>query len=474
MTGSGSLLSSSESDSYNLRHGSWKSVDDTSPGLSRVCTNHSNTSPVLRQHGNQLVSQPLDSANSTYFSLTPASTNISSRSSQKDFLDPTSGSFIAPGAFDLNNTSRSSRHNSDEENRYAARKMAFEGSDAGLPMQSGRPTLNTNISGYNSSVASRSGSQPPSRSDVEHSSRRQSDMQNNQHSRFPTSVSSSYRPSLSAQAPSYTMPSQQQRSAEQLSQTHLSQLLGDFGNLNVGRENQNPYTTYREAPYTNSSSFGNGFPQELMANGNEVWNREDNGYQGQQAQFSPTGSASGSLPSNQNSHRAMPFVSQYAHSPSNSDARASHHSPYYSTAGTPPTYQQRGPSRGGYHGGLPTGQAALLDHKLRGLQQEQQAYMVPPNQMRYRNQYPHQNPYDFPPQNNLRLNQINQYYPMPPNANLLTGPQIPRGPARDHDQAQAVRSPLLEEFRNNSKTNKRYELKVGALSMLHCNTTLTC
>ena len=47
---------------------------------------------------------------------------------------------------------RSSRHNSDEESRYNARKLAFEGNDAGLTMQSGRPPLNNNVSGYNSSA----------------------------------------------------------------------------------------------------------------------------------------------------------------------------------------------------------------------------------------------------------------------------------------------------------------------------------
>ncbi|KAK4690769.1 mRNA-binding protein PUF3, partial [Lecanoromycetidae sp. Uapishka_2] len=255
------------------------------------------------------------------------------------------------------------------------------------------------------------------------------------------------------------MPAQQQRSTEQLSQTQLNQLLGEFGNLNVGRENQNSNTTYREAPYTTSSGFGNGYSQDLMANGGEVWNREENGYQAQQAQFSPTVSAAGSLISSQTSHRPMPFASQYATSSNNSEARASRHSPYNSSSGTPPTYQQRGSSRSGNNAGVPPTQAALLDYRLRGLQQEQQAYMMPPNHPRYRNQYHQQNPYDFQPQRNVHPNQINQYYQMPPNPSLLTGPQIPRGPPRDHDLAQPVRSPLLEEFRNNSKTNKRYELK---------------
>ena len=470
ITGSGSLLSSSESDSYNLRHGSWASVDETSPNLSRVHTNHSGTSPVRRQHSNQLVPQALvepNSANSTYFSLTPASTTISSRSSQKNFLDPTSGSFVASGAFESNNMTRSSRHNSDEESRYNARKLAFEGNDAGLTMQSGRPPLNNNVSGYNSSAASRSGSLPPSRSDGGHGSRHPGETTNTQHSRFPTSTGSAYRPNLSAHAQPYMMPSagsQGQKFAEQLTPMQLNQLLGDMGNLNVGKENQNPtYAANRDQSYGNSSNFMNGYPQELLGNTNEVWNREDNANQGQQPSFSPTDSGTWSLVSNPNNHRGVPYAGHYSHSPSNSDARLSHYSPYYSTAGTPPIYQ-RVPSRAGYNGGASTGQAALLERRLRGLQQEQQGYMIPtPNQMPFRNQFPQPNSYDFHPQHTPRPNTLNSYYPVPPAPNVLPPSQIPKGPARDHDLAQPVRSPLLEEFRNNSKTNKRYELKVSPM-----------
>ena len=471
ITGSRSLLSSSESDGYNLRHGSWQSIEDSSPNLSRVHTNRSNTSPVRRQHSNQLAPQTFaesNPANSTYFSLTPASTSISSRSSQKNFLDPTSGSFVSSGAFESNNVPRSSRHNSDEESRYNARKLAFEGNDAGLAMRSGRPSMNNNVSGYNSSAASRSGSLPPSRSDGGYPSRLPGDTTNSQHSRFPTSTSSSYRPNLSAQAQPYMMPptgSQGQKFAEQLSPMQLGQILGDMGNLNIGKENQNPnYAMNRDHPYGSSSNFSNGYPQEHFGNTNEVWNREDNANQGQQPSFSPTDSGTWSLVSNPNNQRGMPYPGHYSHSPSNSEARFSHHSPYYSTAGTPPTYQ-RVPSRAGFSGGASTGQAAMLERRLRGLQQEQQGYMMPtPNQMPFRNQFPQPNTYDFHPQHTLRPNTLNSYYPTPPTPSLLLPSQIPRGPARDHDLAQPVRSALLEEFRNNSKTNKRYELKVSRTS----------
>ena len=108
-------------------------------------------------------------------------------------------------------------------------------------------------------------------------------------------------------------------------------------------------------------------------------------------------------------------------------------------------------------------QAALLDHKLRGLQQEQQGYTASqPNPFHCRPPFTHA--YDFHPQNALRMNPLAPYYPMTPAPNLINAPPIPRGPAREQDPGQHLRSPLLEEFRNNSKTNKRYELKVSGRS----------
>lgn len=470
ITGSGSLLPSSESDGFNLRHGSWKSVDDPSPSLSRVHTNGSSSSQMHRQNSNQLIPHAFNesnSANSTYFSVTPASTSISSRSSQKNFLDPTSGSFVA-GAFDANSLNRASRHNSDEENRFAARKKAFEGTDAGLSMQSVRPSFNNNsnnnnntVSGCNSSsAASRSGSMPPSRGEVETSTRFPGD--NLQYARF--NASASHRPNLSAQAPSYIMPARPSGSKypDRISPSQLNELLGDFGNLNVGKENQeNSYTPQSEISYGMSSNYGNGYPQEYISNGNEGWDREDNGYQARQGQFSPTGSVSTSLSSQQGARRGIGLGTQYSHPSNGSDARPSH-SPYFPNTGTPPTYQQRAPSRGGFSNGtLLTGQAAILERRLRGLQQEQQAYMMPRGpQVHFSNQFTQPSTYDFHPQPNMRLH---PYYTMPPIPQHLAVPHIPRGPARDNDAVQPVRSALLEEFRNNNKTNKRYELKVQCL-----------
>ena len=458
ITGSGSLLPSSESDGLNLRHGTWRSIDETSPSLSRVSTKTSVTSPLHRQNSSQLMPPSFNessAADSTYFPVNPGSTNITSRSSQKNFLGSVSGNFVSH-TFDPNKLNRTSRQNSDEEDRFAARKLAFDGNSTGLGPQSARQSFNnTNASGYNSSVASRSGSVPRSRGDVDPSSRYLSESQVSQCSRHNTSTAQ--RPNLSAQAPSYTMPTRPsgQNYGDQLSPSQMNRLLGDFGNLNVGRDNTRPPEAgYNGATYSTTS-------QAFVPNDNGAFHKEVNSHHIQQDQFSSTASGAASLRSQSNTRRGNGYGALYPASPSISDARPSHTSPYYSTAATPPTFQQGTPSRVDITNPYITGQTALLDHKLRGLQQEQQAYTLSrTTPMQFSHQLPHPSAYDFHPQPGMRMNPLSAYYQMPPIPQHMSH-HIPRGPASDHATIQPVRSALLEEFRNNSKTNKRYELKVS-------------
>lgn len=443
-------------------------MDDISPSLSRAHTNRSGTSPVRCQNSNQLIPQAFVESNPAASSYFPGSANISSRSSQKNYLDATSGNFVASGSFEQSSVTPSSRHNSDGRNQFVARKRAFEGNETEFSMPTGRPSFNSGVSGYNSSVASRSGSQPPSRSEVEYSCRDRSDVSNIHYSRFNTSTAASnpHRPHLSAEAPPYVIPagSSNQRFEAQLSSPQLDHLVGDIGKFSIGKENQqSAYAAQRETSYGSATQFLNGYSQDAVPNGSDVWNTEESGYHGRPDQFLSTGSGSESLMSRSNSNRAIAFGNQYSHSPSNSDARNNHGSPYYSAAETPPLFQQRGPSRSGYNTNAPAGQVAMLDRRLRGLQQEQQGYVVTLSnvmQMQFRNQFTHSSPYDFQPQHNLRTSQPQPYYQIRPTPNLLALPHVPRGPASDHD---LERSPLLIEFREKytSPNNRIKELKVS-------------
>ena len=479
ITGSGSLLPSSESDHWTGRHTtSWKSIDNTSPGLSSVHTNHPGNSPTRRQPSNQLIPQSLaevGSGNSSYFSI-PTPTAISqgfpSKVVQKNFLDPTSGSFQTSSVFDSTALGRSSRHNSEEANRRPTKPLSIANNENTRPsLHPDRSNLYNTVPGYNSSAASRSGSLPPSRNGVGQASRFDEDLPNPQYSQFGPTSTTLHRPHMSSHSASYSMHNNQhgQKYGEQPSPTQLGILTEDFGRINVGRGNPDAnYAMAKESVYSGHNPLAYEYVQRSAANNaNDVWNQEDNAYQESLDSFGSDVVPAGSLVQH-NQYRGMPSGTHYSHSPSNSDARRSQHSPYYPSGETPPSgHQHRTPSRGSLNGNFPTSQAALLDHKLRGVQQEQQGYAASqPNPFQYRAPFNHT--YDYHPQNALRMNNpLTPYYPLAHGPNIINGPAIPRGPAREQDPSQHLRSPLLEEFRNNSKTNKRYELKVKPKSRWH-------
>ena len=475
ITGSGSLLPSSESDNWAGRQTTrWKSIDNTSPALSGVHTNHSGNSPMRRQPSNQLIPQPAaeaGSVNSSYFSIptaTAMSQEFASKVVQKNFLDPTSGSFQTSSVLDLTALDRSSRHNSDEGNGRPTKPMLMGNTEnVRSSLHPDRQSFYSSVSGYNSSAASRSGSLPPSRNGAGQSSRFDEDLPNPQYSQFGPMSTTSHRPHVSSHSASYSMRSNQhgQKYGDQPSPTQLGILTEDFGKISVGRGNNDTnHAVAKESIYAGQNPLAYEYARRSGANNvSDAWGQEDNAYQDSIDSFAPEAITAGSLVQH-SQYRSIPSGVHYSHSPSNSDARRSQSSPYYPTGETPPSgYQHRAPSRGSLNGNLPTSQAALLDHKLRGLQQEQQGYAASqPNPFHYRP--PFANAYDFHPQTALRMNPLAPYYSLPAAPNLINGPPIPRGPARERDPGQHLRSPLLEEFRNNSKTNKRYELKVSLKS----------
>lgn len=467
--GSGSLLHSSESDSWSGHHASqWKPVDNTSPTLSSAHTNRS-TSPMRRQSSNQL--RPPSFAESipgtAPFFINPGPTvqGIPSKSARKPFPDPTSGSFVAANPFDQAPLDRS-RHNSDENSRYPTKALNLGDGDVGIKMQSGRQALQ-NISGYNSGAGSRSGSLPPSRNGGADPSRFSDDAVNNTYSHLGASASTSLqRQNLSAHAPTHaprTGP-YPPRMASQSNSTQASVLVGELHQMNLGRETQSLYFAPQKEgsnPNHMHGNFVHDYSHQLMTNDPaDAWGGEENGYQASHDGFAPDSIIlpPGGLLPHSSPYRGIPFGT-YPHSPSHSDPRRSQHSPFYSTGETPPSgIQPRAPKAGGHVNGVPNGQAALLDRKLRGLQQEQQAHPSQPNPLQFRPPYAPSYEYHH---HTLRMNPLAPFYHMPAVPSLLTPPAIPRGPAREHDAGQHVRSALLEEFRTSGKTNKRYELKVN-------------
>ncbi|KAL8728588.1 MAG: hypothetical protein Q9166_005321 [cf. Caloplaca sp. 2 TL-2023] len=466
LTGSGSLLSTSESDSWSGRsRPQWPSVDNTSPGLSSTSTRRSGTSPMRRQNSSQQASQPFAdlSSNPPYLSFTPASSsNVPPRTSQHHLGDPNASVFMPGRAFEMNGAQRSSRHNSNEDDRYAARPLVFGGSDAVLAMQPLGQNSREDTSGFNSSVASRSGSLPPSRNGVDPLSQFDEGSQN---STYPHVNGSSiggngYRSKLSAQALAFPRnPSEHnQRFGDLPSSANINNITSELGMMGIGKENQNPQNSY--GPQLGSTFHGQGLlpyqllPQNDASGTNAPWDAEDDGY----PEFQNPYAQNTMMPPTHGQYRTAAFRPSYPQSPSSNDTRRNQQTSYGSSDGTSLySVQSPAPSRGSSSGNVPAGQALVLDRKLRGLQEQQQGFMPPhPSSLQFRSPFP--SPYDFHPQNALRMNSLNPYYPVPPMANLLP-PVIPRGPAKDQDTSHSTRSACLEEFRTNSKTNKRYDLK---------------
>ncbi|KAI4261283.1 MAG: hypothetical protein L6R42_003512 [Xanthoria sp. 1 TBL-2021] len=465
LTGSGSLLSTSESDGWSGRSRSqWASVDDTSPGLSSTTTRRSGTSPMRRQDSNQQVPQSypdLMSNNSSNF-LIPGSTQLSTKTSQYYSGDPNTTAFIPNRTFEMNPVHRSSRHNSDEDDRYVARSMGFGSTDASLAVQPHRQSSRDDASGFGSSVASRSGSLPPSRNGVDPSQFDEgAQIPSYPHVNGSSTAGNPYRSNSSAQAFAFARNSSNhtQRFGELSNAADINNMTGDLTMMALGKEQQNSQAGY--GLQTGSTYPGQGLlPYQLLQQNDSsstgaAWEFDENAYPELQNPYAQNTMMS--LPQH-GQYRNPAFRSPYPHSPTSNDGRRNQQSSYGSTdVASSYALQSRAPSRGTLSGNVAAGQTLALDRKLRGLQQEQQGLMPPhPNSMQFRP--PFANPYDFHTQNALRMNPLHSYYAVPPMANLL--PQvIPRGPAKDQDTAHSTRSACLEEFRSNSKTNKRYELK---------------
>ncbi|KAJ5674740.1 uncharacterized protein N7477_004674 [Penicillium maclennaniae] len=100
-------------------------------------------------------------------------------------------------------------------------------------------------------------------------------------------------------------------------------------------------------------------------------------------------------------------------------------------------------------GRMSENQAAAFERRLRNFQEQD---FVQPQRM----QMPQS--YDYQGYQQARMSALQGFYPMALSGGLGAAALVGR-PHREHDPTQVVRSPLLEEFRANSKGNKRYELK---------------
>ena len=448
-SGSGGLAASSEPDPWNARpNGPWN-PDTTSPTLQ---SSHSgSTSPSAVRGSISSDGRGLLEVQNSYAQPRQAigqGTNFG-RSQPKSSLDPSSG------PFKFNKPSFG--YNDDKENStpFSTNADAYNIDISSRPFRADQMgSQNLPFLGIGSSV-SRDGSMPPSRA---------SDSGLNGNGLIFGNGNSSYgsightpNSSIHSSHPSYSGPSgslhqangsryndlNSQTEAELREKFAGLRFDGDVDSTSAG-SHMNNSTSYSQnnSNYAQNSyqlSGGAGMWNEVSSTQKSIGNVEnysnqpfaDQGYYSKVPRFGDRGSVS----------------------PAGSDYRRGLNSPkYYSATGTPPLGSDqiyRPGSRGPRVQQGPT----ELDRRLQNIHFAQQAYM---SYGQFQGQYP-PHLYDYPPQN-FRPGGVAYGYQMPM-PSYPPAQAIPTRPAKDQDIGLGVRSLLLEEFRSNSKSNKRYELK---------------
>ena len=429
-------------------------MNNISPGLANARNGHPSTSPVRHRATGQHAR-----SSSPFFAASQPSAigqGVSNKSSTTthSFLDPTSGSFKSSGIFDSYVNRNSLRHNSDELARRPVDPAAFGTNDLGLSnyTAAGRSVSNASVgfSGYNSSSASRSGSLPPSRHGADHSSQFGGEhLSNLQSMQFGASDGFSHRPNQLSRNSTYSNTGAG-KYTEHSSSAQYSDLALNFGKIDLGRDPQDSLGPYHDYSH-----------QTGLAGGSTNYGSSVNGLRGASLAFDPDTRPGTSLAPPFNNYRAQ-LGERNSYSPNGSDFRRSHDSPIYSNGSTPPLLDhQRAPSNASLRNNVGGSQAALLERRLRGLQQEQQSYL-PQNPLQYRTPFTH--PCDYSPQSMLRMNPSASYYAIPPLPSNLqsfaANRAVSQTPTIESSAGESLRSTLLEEFRSNNKGTKRYELKV--------------
>ena len=463
-TGSSSLLSSSELDSTGRGNTTWMSREDAAE-YSLLNATRPGSSPNRRQ--SSAIYTPTDMSDTdptdAIFPFNQPTSSLATRTSQKISLDPTSRDFIVSHAT-RSGQYQNSRNNSEEDSVYDPRRTILSRVDSGLS-PTDRAQRSQGQPEYNSRGGSRNGSLPPSRGDVDPSPHGQGDAQNSYSNRYGANLSAQ-RLNGSSNTPAFTMQSgsSTQMLRPQQSSSRLEILSTQLDDLSFENHKRPSYPSSQHSPNSITGNFPNlRAPSGAGASLNQ-WSHKD--YLHTADQLSPTSSASGFPPPT--SFRPG-LDGQFSQSPGDSDSRISHQSPYHSSAATPPILHPNAIPRGSHsnHSGQNMPQPSMINARLRGLQQQQQqqqqqqSYQVQQNPLPFRN--PVNLPFDVGSQQSFPLNPLAPYYPMQPAPHVLASTQVLRGPARDQDPAGRLRSPLLEDFRNNSKTNKRFDLKVHTL-----------
>ncbi|GFF59833.1 pumilio homolog 2 [Aspergillus lentulus] len=434
-SGSGSLLPSSESDGWSSRPNlPWNTVNTTSASLSRGQNNGMTASPISTRPNDRsapALSETADS--SSYFSI-PRSSGIGSSAgggNHKTYLNAgTDG--ISPSGDGLSFGNFGGLRSGD--GRRHPNSSAFGGSPVGtgFPMKQGFTTLDTTRPDEVTGSLTMSSlpqtlpdtmSQPLARNGFAHASHNSASV-------------TSQRPTH-ASHPSFHSESQGFEGRFGGSTMDLSAGINKL-QLNEGGFSGHPAS---RPPYLSHSSYDGSLQRfKYQSTADESSYEAVGGYAGDGLPELPLGH-----------HAGRSRLGEGSLSPTD---LARMESNFYSAldAGAVPGSHYRN----GSASRLSENQALALERKLRAMQHDQDLAHGAASSLQ---RIPYNAPaYDLAGYQAARLNALSGFYPVAQLGGLGSAGIIPRG-HRDQDPAQVVRSPLLEEFRANSKGNKRYELK---------------
>jgi mRNA-binding protein PUF3 len=425
-TGSGALAASSEADTWVSRNGPWH-VDTTSPTLSAS----GSTSPI-RHRGNGPLMLSESQKTSPYMTTSrPAigqGPGITNRSQVKSSLDPASGSFKypfhKPGSFSFPDDKENSREISGLEHYGGHRGAGATPRDNSQPPSRSSETAPTSSNG---SFFANGGYNPSFGHTPNNSIHIQRSFAQGRNSSFLTD------------GRSFT---------DMTDQTQEAEL--NFRELQL--QDKDAYSSNAEQSYPSPGAYSNYSPKHAQLNGAlAMWNSGIGATSKGASSYSSEGYADVPFSDQLNPSKVSRAGDHGSISPSNG-FRLPTSPKYHSTVGMAPLELESA-----YVRGLRPQSAADLERSFQRLQfAHSQSYFPPP--LAYNGQYP-AHTYDYSQNFRPTAQPYGYQIPIPPYTAALGAP---RGPARDQDVGHGVRSALLEEFRSNSKSNKRYELKVSA------------
>ena len=420
-TGSGALAASSEADTWGSRPNVWNAPDTTSPTLQ---SSHSGSTSPSHTRGSipNISSQTLIDIQIPYQQTrsTIGQSAGLNRAQVKSSLDPSSGSFYVRkpsfGYQDNDKDNGAFHQNGDSYDVEVPRFLGL-GSTSRDPSM---PPSRTSESGLNGNNRGFTNGHPSFGSIGGHT---------------PANSIHSKRQSVSEAAGQFS-----NGSRFEMNQSEAA-LNEKFAQFNLSREsNNNSQNTYLQG--MSHSPNNPNFPQSYsQASG---WN--DGPKFNNQEQYSHQPFADQGYFNN----KGQRFNDGGSASPAGSDHRRGLNSPkYYGANGTPPSGSDQVFRPGS---GQRVPQGSELDRRLQH-HFTQQAFLYQAQQVaQFQSQYAPV--YDFATQ------QFRPNFPYPMPMPSFTPPQsIPTRPAKDQDPGAGMRSALLEDFRSNSKTNKRFELK---------------